>query len=143
MAPLRYAAKCDPFLSLDCATTPSTLAQSKERKGSNFALWQPSLPCLLVFLLSFSSNATFGSSSPRRTFWFLVWLSLGCCASSYLVVPARPTKKERKEGKGPFSLTLSHFCGSSGILFLTLFLSATDSAAICQQKLKESYGLTD
>ena len=41
MAPLRYAAKFDPFLSLDCAPTPSTLAQSKERKGSNFAIWQP------------------------------------------------------------------------------------------------------
>ena len=40
-APLRYAAKFDPFLSLDCAPTPSTLAQSKERKGSNFAIWQP------------------------------------------------------------------------------------------------------
>ena len=26
---------------LDCAPTPSTLAQSKERKGSNFAIWQP------------------------------------------------------------------------------------------------------
>ena len=42
MAPLRYAAKFDPFFSLDCAPTlPSTLAQSKERKGSNFAIWQP------------------------------------------------------------------------------------------------------
>ena len=41
MAPLRYAAKFDPFLSLDCAPMPSTLAQSKERKGSNFAIWQP------------------------------------------------------------------------------------------------------
>ena len=41
MAPLRYAAKFDPFLSLDCAHTPSTLAKSKERKGSNFAIWQP------------------------------------------------------------------------------------------------------
>ena len=41
MAPLRYAAKFDPFLSLDCAPTSSTLAQSKERKGSNFAIWQP------------------------------------------------------------------------------------------------------
>ena len=41
MAPLRYAAKLDPFLSLDCAPTPSTPAQSKERKGSNFAIWQP------------------------------------------------------------------------------------------------------
>ena len=28
MAPLRCAAKFDPFLSLDCAPTPSTLAQS-------------------------------------------------------------------------------------------------------------------
>ena len=37
MAPLRYAAKFDPYLSLDCAPTPSTLAQSKERKGSHFA----------------------------------------------------------------------------------------------------------
>ena len=40
MALLRNAAKFDPFLSLDCAPTPSTLAQSKERKGSNFAIWQ-------------------------------------------------------------------------------------------------------
>ena len=38
MAPLCYAAKFDPFLSLDCAPTPSSLAQSKERKGSNFAI---------------------------------------------------------------------------------------------------------
>ena len=41
MAPLRYAANLDPFLSLACAPTPSTLARSKERKGSNFAIWQP------------------------------------------------------------------------------------------------------
>ena len=41
MAPLRCAAKLDLFLSLDCAPTPCTLAQSKERKGSNFAIWQP------------------------------------------------------------------------------------------------------
>ena len=40
MALLRYTAKFDPFLSLDCTPTPSTLAQSKERKGSNFAIWQ-------------------------------------------------------------------------------------------------------
>ena len=26
---------------MDCAPTPSILAQSKERKGSNFAIWQP------------------------------------------------------------------------------------------------------
>ena len=46
MAPLRCAAKFDPFLSLDCTPTPSTLVQSKERKGSNFAIWQP---CLQVW----------------------------------------------------------------------------------------------
>ena len=48
MAPLHYAATFDPFLSLDCAPTPSsasTLAQSKERKGSNFAIWQPWCVC--------------------------------------------------------------------------------------------------
>ena len=37
MALLCYAAK------FDCAPTPSTLAQSEERKGSNFAIWQPRL----------------------------------------------------------------------------------------------------
>ena len=31
----------DAFLSLDCAPTPSNLVQSKERKGLNFAIWQP------------------------------------------------------------------------------------------------------
>ena len=44
MAPLRYAAKFDPFLSLDCASTPSTLAQYKERKGSNFVWSHPVSP---------------------------------------------------------------------------------------------------
>ena len=37
MAPLRYAAKFDSFLSLDCARVEGVGAQSKERKGSNFA----------------------------------------------------------------------------------------------------------
>ena len=41
MTPLDYAAKFDPFLSLDCAPTPSTLVQSKEREGSDFAIWKP------------------------------------------------------------------------------------------------------
>ena len=31
----------DPFLSLDCARVEGVGAQSKERKGSNFAIWQP------------------------------------------------------------------------------------------------------
>ena len=44
MAPLRCAAKFDPFLSLDCAPQPTTPAQSKERKGSHFAIWQH-CPC--------------------------------------------------------------------------------------------------
>ena len=30
-------AKCDPFLSSDCASVEGVGAQSKERKGSNFA----------------------------------------------------------------------------------------------------------
>ena len=46
IAPLRYAAKFDLFLSLDWALAPSTLAQSKERKGSKFATWQPWGPSL-------------------------------------------------------------------------------------------------
>ena len=37
MAPLRYAAKFDAFLSLDCARVEGVGAQSKERKASNFA----------------------------------------------------------------------------------------------------------
>ena len=37
MAPICYAAKFDPFLSLDCARVEGVGAQSKERKGSNFA----------------------------------------------------------------------------------------------------------
>ena len=36
MALLRYAAKFDSFLSLDCARVEGVGAQSKERKGSNF-----------------------------------------------------------------------------------------------------------
>ena len=34
-------AKFDPFLSLDCARVEGVGAQSKERKGSNFDIWQP------------------------------------------------------------------------------------------------------
>ena len=60
MAPLCYAAKFDPFLSLDSAP-PSTLAQSKERKGLNFAIWQPWMqeqPMLTV-----QPNLYFGSAN--------------------------------------------------------------------------------
>ena len=47
MALIRYAAKFDPFLSLDCAPSPSTLAQSKEGRdqilpSGNLAMgWGP------------------------------------------------------------------------------------------------------
>ena len=41
MAPLRYTAKFDPFLSLDCTRVEGVGVQCKERKGSNFAIWQP------------------------------------------------------------------------------------------------------
>ena len=47
-----------PIFSLDCAPMPSTLAQSKERKGSNFAIWQPwSEPAGLLVLSASSSLA--------------------------------------------------------------------------------------
>ena len=38
MAPLRCAAKFDPFLSLDCARVEGVGAPSKEREGSNLAV---------------------------------------------------------------------------------------------------------
>ena len=31
----------DPFLSFNCARVEGVGAQSEERKGSNFAIWQP------------------------------------------------------------------------------------------------------
>ena len=57
MAQLRCAAKFDPVLSLECAPTPSTLAQSKERKGSNFAIWQPWHQPLEIYVLIRKSSA--------------------------------------------------------------------------------------
>ena len=56
MAPLRCAAKCDPFLFLECAPTSSTLAQSKERKGSNFAIWQHCYEDLLCTNMDFLTD---------------------------------------------------------------------------------------
>ena len=44
MAPLLYAAKSYPFLSLDCARVEG--GGRKERKGSTFAIWQPCPPLL-------------------------------------------------------------------------------------------------
>ena len=54
MAQLRYAAKFDPFLSLDCAPTPSTLPGAVQGKeGINF--------CHLATLTRYSD----GHGSPR------------------------------------------------------------------------------
>ena len=64
MAPLRYAAKFDPFLALDCAPTPSTLVQSKEGKGQNFAIWQP---CFQGQMGRKSSSSTPGPDQVRVT----------------------------------------------------------------------------
>ena len=76
MALLRYAAKFDPFLSLDCTPTPSTLAQSKERKGSNFAIWQP-CPKALVTTGAWSeytiSNQVEGARYYYRDIWSMTW----------------------------------------------------------------------
>ena len=80
MAPLRYAAKLDPFLSLDCALTPSILAQSKERKGSNFAIWQPWNKACILYTKDGVKLGTIGEQNS----W--VW----CCAArpdtSYIVL---------------------------------------------------------
>ena len=50
MAPLRYVAKFDPYLSLDCAPTSSTVAQSKERKGKHG--YRSGMPDLLIQIRS-------------------------------------------------------------------------------------------
>ena len=67
MASLRYAAKFDPFLSLDCAPTPSTLAQSKERKGSNLAIWQPCETTTRAAAAAGTAAAVCSSRSCRRS----------------------------------------------------------------------------
>ena len=46
-------AKFDPFIS----PTPSTLAQFKERKGSNFAIWQPWLKLFYINPLLVTVNS--------------------------------------------------------------------------------------
>ena len=58
-----------------CAPTPSTLAQSKERKGSNFAIWQPCSGSYSLSLLAATSSrvwpppssSTSPSTSSRRS----------------------------------------------------------------------------
>ena len=48
MAPLRYAAKFDPFLSLDCARVEGVGAQYKERKGSGNLVLVDNKPKIIV-----------------------------------------------------------------------------------------------
>ena len=73
MAPLRYAAKFDPFLSLDCSPKPFALSQSKERMGSNFAIWQPCYQTI--------SQRKENYSSVNRLLWRKRHCAL-CCADS-------------------------------------------------------------
>ena len=92
MAPPRYAAKFDLFLSLDCAPTPSTLAQSKERKGSNFAIWQPCIKAI-----SMDKRGCYATGERRLAFYHHYSL-LNCymeCVSNYTDdVRKRATKYE-------------------------------------------------
>ena len=62
MAPLCFAAKLDPFLSLDCTRVEGVEAQCKERKGSNFAIWQPWAKVGSGFVLT-SSGANYDGVS--------------------------------------------------------------------------------
>ena len=41
---------------MDCAPTPSTLAQSKEGKESNFAIWQPCFKVVLPLVEKYFSH---------------------------------------------------------------------------------------
>ena len=70
MAPLCYAAKFDPLLSLNCPTPqPSNPAQSKGRKGSNFEYWHLAtlgLPGSLFFL-------PFGAAAPSIVVESVYW----------------------------------------------------------------------
>ena len=69
MALLRYAAKFDPFLSLDCTATPSTLAQSKE--GRDQILPSGNLATVTSYMrkntISVSAAAVWRNRRGRRT----------------------------------------------------------------------------
>ena len=68
-------AKFDPFLSLDCARVKGVGAQSKERKGSNFAAQRrgaivqkpewPKTHDLKIWLLPYGNHGMDGSRFPR------------------------------------------------------------------------------
>ena len=101
MAPLRHAAKFDPFLSLDCAPTPSTLAQCKERKGSNFAIWQPWAAALHRFLPSLrclSSRLIYDPSLSERQISREIHLSRSRRGAEEGVFHRAKRRKPRNEG---------------------------------------------
>ena len=59
-------AKFDPFLSLDCARVEGVGAQAKERKGSNFATWQPCAKAAAGSMASTCKPQLVPSSSPAK-----------------------------------------------------------------------------
>ena len=72
MTPLRYAAKFDPFLSLDCAKVEGVGAQSKERKGSNFATQHSGAHMILK--IRYSHLATMlAQQSLRSAVCYVTW----------------------------------------------------------------------
>ena len=109
MAPLRYAAKFDPFLSLDCAPMPSTLAQSKERKGSNFAIWQPCCVFNLQFDLPrpllpyFSLSSRFLPPPHIHRIHEPRWLRVSFEASHRFQMGERAKKASNHEARAPIS----------------------------------------
>ena len=68
MAPLRYAAKFDPFLSLGCAPTPSTLAQSGNHDESEKS--ERAIQTKLV-------KSCFGSHGLAESRWKMFLIQLG------------------------------------------------------------------
>ena len=103
MAPLCYAAKLDPILSLDCVPTPSTLAQSKKRKGSNFATWQP---CLQVRPAARARPGTRGATGNRASRGCPGWT--GCRGGRGRGGSAAPTgRRVRQEKRYEYKINAS------------------------------------
>ena len=110
MALLRYAAKFDPFLSLDCARVEGVGAQSKERKGSNFTIWQPRslpLPSLSISPLSLHFTAVQQSRPMKR-----IPLFKGKFPHNFFLPQSSRREGEVREGEGKDKL-LSLFAAVS------------------------------
>ena len=100
MAPLRCAAKFDPFLSLDCARMEGMAAQSKERKGSNFAtqlcgaiVQKPEGPNTYNLKIWLSPSGNHGEATRRAGVRLLQLVILG---------------EERRTEDGPVGLEVEH-----------------------------------